>query len=105
MSLVLEDFKKTFGEECLNECLNRAGCHSEEEVPGDDESKLLFSLLEILDYQCCIYKDAPADLTEENIKQFLLKHKEKTLEINPPSFIGLFCGVFSFLTDDKKEEN
>ena len=87
-------------EEQLTAIRNRAGCHSIGEVPKDEEQRLYFGLLEIIDFQCCVYGDAPEGVTEEDVKAYLIEHKDK-IKCEPPSFLGMLTGAFNFLWEDK----
>jgi len=99
MGRIVEDFRKQFGETVLLEVLKHAGLHSGQLVPQGQDEKLVFALLEILDFQCYKYEELPEGLTRENIEQFLLKHREEVLnmKIPPPSFLGVLAGAFDFL--------
>ena len=100
MGEILDDFEKTYGKECLEKTLDHAGEHSTEPPPVDEEKRLVFALLEILDFDCCDY-GCYTELSPEEIKKFLLKHKKAVLEmeIPPPSALGAMLGVFSFLLE------
>jgi len=108
MRAILEDFRRQFGEEVLLETLERAGLHSlspfgsGEEPPKDEEEKLIFSLLEILDFDCC-KRGCYKLLTEDQIKSFLKKWRREILEMElpVPSFFGFF---FSALLAEKGKD-
>lgn len=100
--LLKEELKKEnrmLTKEQLDAIKERAGVHSAmgQPVPEEPEKRLLYGLLEILDFECCKYGDAPEGVTEEDIKQYLLEHKDEISNDCVSSFVGLFCGVFSFL--------
>lgn len=99
-----KDFIKQFGKDTYKEVLNRAGCHSKEKIPVKEKDKFIFSLLEIIDWQCFKYGDLNKKLTEPAIKRFILEHKENILNYkgNPPSYLGIFAGAFSFLKSKSK---
>ena len=108
---ILVDAIKRFGEEKVNKWISMAGHHArkfnpEVRVGETPEERLIFALLEILDFECYKFKDAPCypGVSKEQIEQFLLDHRQevKNAEIDPPSYLGLLCGVFDFLF--KKEE-
>lgn len=119
VSELVKDFIETFGEEKFRKVLSLAGHHSLESgllaVAGEEvlermteEEKLVFGLLEMLDYECYKYPHAPCCiLTEDEIKSFLLKHREKVLKMSilPPSMLGVACGVFDFLIEEDNEQN
>jgi len=101
---VLDGFETTFGAEALAHTLANAGRHSQELVPGLEGDKLLFALLEILDFECCKYGDAYPTLTEDAIRTFVLCHRQKVLALpSPPSYLGVLTGSFSFLCEDESE--
>jgi len=87
----------------LEQITQRAGVHSNlgQPVPSDPEQRLYYGLLEILDFECCKYGDEPEGVTEEDIKQFLLEHKQYINAEALPSFMGLVAGTFNFLGDVK----
>ena len=117
MSELVRDFIETFGEEKFRKVLSLAGHHSLESgflaIVGEEvlermteEEKLVFGLLEMLDYECYEYPHAPCCiLSEEEIKSFLLKHKKKIMgmSIPPPSMLGVVCGVFDFLLEGENK--
>ncbi|BAS31181.1 hypothetical protein [Dehalococcoides mccartyi] len=88
-------------EEQLKEIRKNAGRHSREKVPDDYNLRLYFGMLEILDFECIFYGDAPDGLTEQDIQAYLLEHKAEFINsrIPPPSYIGLISGRFNFLGD------
>ena len=109
----LAEFEEKFGRACLEETIDRAGFHAgvgfghdnRKIIPTDKQGRLFFSLLEILDWQCVKYKDAPAGLTEESIESFLKRHAEDVLKLpEPPSYIGVLAGRFNFLREAVKHE-
>ena len=103
---VCEDFATQFDDNTLEATLSAAGRHSQSTVPDDTDDQLLFSLLEMLDFDCCIFGDAPRTLTVERIQWFLLRHKERVGQLpEPPSFLGAFCGTFNFLFLEKEVPN
>ena len=96
--MVTEDFKEQFGGQVLEDTIARAGTHSENAPTGGDAERLAFALLEILDFQCCKFGDYAA-LTDEQVRQFLIEHAAeiRKMPFKPPSFWGLFAGVYDFL--------
>ncbi len=97
---LLQDFENKWGEEEAEEIINRAGLHSKNAPKEGDTERLVFGLLEILDFECNKYEDF-SGISDDEIKAFLLDHKAEVLalDIEPSSYIGLMCGIFSFLTD------
>jgi hypothetical protein len=91
----IEEFEKTYGSP--KRWLQRAGLHSQEQVPTDDEQRLYFALLEAVDWQCWFYKDALETPTEDEAKAFLKKYKDR-IKCPPPSYIGLLTGAYKFIT-------
>lgn len=106
---LVDDFKRRYGEEIYRKTIERAGIHSSvvgslaagEKLPDDEESRLVFALLEILDYECCKCDCYPY-LTEEEIKKFLLDHRDEVLKLRipPPSYLGVLVGVYNFLFEE-----
>jgi len=107
----LKDFEKKFGKEKMNKCLNLCGHHFYSMGAGatgeklnldNDEERLIFSLLEMLDFECFNYNsNCNIGLTKEEIKDFLLLNKDKALKLKSyPSGLGLLCGVYDFLKED-----
>ena len=83
------------------EWLERAGVHSDEAIPEDERHRLIFALLEAIDFQCFEFGDCPKEPSEKEIKIFLKDNKEEILKsINPPSYLGALGGAFNFLLDD-----
>lgn len=93
---VEEDFKRKFGLELAKVVIEHAGTHTSK-VPEASDEKLVYALLEILDFDCIRY-DCIGGITNKEIKKFLLKHKDEVLRMNiePPSYLGLLAGVFDF---------
>ena len=96
------DFKKQFGKETYETILKNVGHHSGSKIPETKKGKLAFGLLEIVDWQCCKYGDSPIE-REKDIKNFLIRHKKElgNIKMEPPSYIGLLGGAYSFLKDAK----
>ena len=93
-------------QEQLDAIRESAGKHSQANVPSDPTQCLLFGLLEIVDWQCFEYGDVPDGVTEENVKAYLLDHKDEALALpEPPSFIGLMAGAYNFLQEDTNATN
>ena len=93
----------TITNEQLTEIRNHAGRHSDEKVPESEDEKLYFGMLEILDFQCVNYGEAPKGITEAQIKEYLLEHKEEVRKLKViPSYMGLLCGTFNFLIEEAK---
>jgi len=120
MGKVLEEFIRKYGEKKAKQLISAAGLHSlqlgslavadlkelKDFVNLGDEEKLVFALLESLDFQCYQYSDCPLNvgLSEEEIKQFLLKHRKDILKmkIPLPSALGALTGVFDFLAGEEQ---
>ena len=96
------DFAEEYGMEVYNEVVERAGTHGTEfgnPVPTEESLRLVYGLLEIVDFQCVQYGDFTS-LTEEELKSFLQRHKDEVLGCGSeviPSYWGLVSGAFSFL--------
>ena len=84
--------------------LARAGCHSTSSVPVTEDERLVFAVLEALDFECWKYGDAPDGITVEQAKQWLVDNKEtiRNMSIEPPSYLGAMCGVYDFLNAPKE---
>jgi len=106
MKQIEKDFIKQFGQDIYMEVLERAGCHSNERVPVEKDERLIFSLLEIIDYECYYYEDLNKKVTESALKRFLLEHCDelKNYKGSIPSYIGLFAGAFDFLKGMLKDK-
>ena len=72
--------------------------------PTDKRARELWGLMEILDFECYRYGDAPKGITVEQVKAYLLAHKEeaRTTKMEPTSYLGLVAGVFDFLCEPQK---
>jgi hypothetical protein len=75
---------------------------SSSSFPVDPEQRLFFCLLEMIDFECFKYGDAPESLDEESVKTFLIKHKDN-IRCEPPTYLGAICGVYDFLNKTKEE--
>lgn len=94
---IKEDFEKTFGKKKWKEL--QVVYHSIEEPPKSEEGKVIFRLLEMLDYECFKFGDNQG-IDEKKAKTFLIRHKEEMKnmkDLKPTSYIGLMAGVFNFL--------
>lgn len=63
--------------------------------------RIVYRLLEMFDFQCFKYGDNQG-IDEEWAKDFLIEFKDVVgdCNIDPPSFIGLMAGAYSFLYED-----
>ena len=107
---ILEDAIERFGKDRVDRWVAMAGHHARVFNPrvriGETrEERLIFALLEILDFECYKFKDAPCypGVPKEQIEQFLLDHKKEVMKakIDPPSILGLLAGAYDFLFDEK----
>lgn len=83
-----------------NTWIARAGIHSENAPKdGTPNEKLVFAVLEAIDFSCWKQGDAPEDLTQDQAKDWLVANKTivRTMNIQPPSYLGLMAGAFNFL--------
>lgn len=96
---IKEDFIEKFGEEKWKEL--QCVFHSNEIPPDDETSKVIFRLLEIIDWGCCEYGDSHG-LSDDDVRNFLITHKVEIREMHipPPSYIGAMCGIFDFIIKD-----
>ena len=103
---IVEDFIKTFGEKTYQEVMSHAGVHSLNPVPSSTEERLVFALLEMIDFNCFKYGDVPEGLTREETIKFLKKHRTKILDMKmyPPSYLGLLAGAYNFLWENDSDE-
>lgn len=67
------------------------------EIPSDDRQRAIYGMLVAIDFECHKYGDAPEGTADE-IKEWLLEHKEEALQVPPPTILGFFGGAFDFLT-------
>lgn len=112
--MLCENFVKEFGPEVLDTTLACTGRHSraigslaigKEALWHNDDEKLAFALLEILDFECNKYGDYGL-ISDRDIRIFLWRNRDlvKRLEIPPPSYIGAVIGCFSFLLGEEEPE-
>ena len=96
--IILADFIAMFGQVEADKIIQRAGVHQSlgQPAPDSEEDRLLYGLMEILDFECLKYGDYDG-LTQDQIKDFLVQHKDSLTNIHIPSFIGLMAGAFGFL--------
>ena len=75
------------------------------EPPTEKRARELWGLMEIIDFQCDKYGDAPAGITIKQAKDYLLAHRDEVLntEMSPTSFLGVAAGAFSFLYPQAEE--
>jgi len=108
---ILVDAIQRFGEDRVHKWISMAGHHAlrfnpKVRIGETAEERLIFALLEILDFACYKYVDAPCypGVPKEQIEQFLLDHKEEVMKakIDPPSILGLLAGVFDFLFEGEE---
>ena len=109
-SRALEDAMSKWGRERVYKWIKLAGHHAKWFNPDvrtgeTDEEKLIFALLEMLDFECYDYPSCPAQPTpsKEEIKQFLLDHREAvaSAKISPPTMLGMLAGTFDFLEEEE----
>lgn len=104
MGYITKGFEKEFGREATEALLENAGHHSmswsKSKTPKKRDERLVFALLEVIDFQCVDY-GCFTFLSEEEIRNFLLKHKKAigNMEIDLPSYLGAMVGKFNFLLD------
>jgi len=104
---IKEKFERRFGPELAEVVLERTGTHSKffgSEVPENGDERLVYGLLEILDFKCLEHGCYAGGITEDEVKGFLLNHKEEVRDMNidPPSFLGIVTGVFDFLKEGEE---
>ena len=70
-------------------------------APSDRRSRELWGLVEILDWHCFDYGDAPCGLSQEEVQAYLLAHRQELLDLEcePPSYLGLANGILDFLAE------
>ena len=109
-SRALEDAMSKWGRERVYKWIKLAGHHAKWFNPDvrtgeTDEEKLIFALLEMLDFECYDYPSCPAQPTpsKEEIKQFLLNHREAvaSAKIDLPTMLGTLAGTFDFLEEEE----
>lgn len=83
--------------------LEHAGTHSKANISGySEDEKLVFAVLEAIDFSCWKYGDAPQDgIHEETAKAWLKENRKavKAMKIEPPSYMGMMAGAFNFLDE------
>jgi len=95
----LTDFESQYGKTLLQNVLDNVVNHSElrsSKIPEDVEQRLYYSLLSILDFECNRYGDAPKGLDDDDIQNFLKKHRD-SIKCEPPTYLGMLGGRFDFL--------
>ena len=99
MRTIKEDFIAKFGKDKFEElqCVK----HSEELPPSDEVGKVIFRLLEMIDFNCFKYGDNQG-MDENEVRCFLKTHSQEIfgMNIKPTSSIGLLSGVFNFMQGD-----
>ena len=78
----------------------RAGSHaalSSNDPPDDERGRILYGMLEAIDYECWKYGDAPPGTSLAQVKAYLKAHKAEVLKIPFPSSLGKATGAFAFL--------
>lgn len=86
----------------LKAILEGAGRHQDlgQPVPDDEEQRLYYGCLEILDFQCAsVYGDAPDGVTDEDIRAYLVAHRGRIKAQAVSSYLGLMRGLFDFLRE------
>ena len=101
---LLKDFRETYSEDTLGQTLERAGLHGNglgTPPPYKKRERLAYALLEVLDFECNKYGDYGL-VTDEQIKEILLRNRKEVTAMKEitPSYMGLMCGVFNFLTEE-----
>jgi hypothetical protein len=85
------------------EWIARIGTHSDADTSKySADEKLVFSVLEAIDFECWKYGDAPSEPTQEQAKQWLTENRAavREMKIEPPSYLGAFAGVLDFLAEN-----
>ena len=81
----------TISNEILEVVRERAGIHASNPVPEDARQRVLFGLLEILDFKCVENGDFVA-ATNDEIRAYLRANLDEVLKLpEPPSYIGFIA--------------
>lgn len=92
-------------ERVLIEAHNRAGVHSTATLPTDTSQRTMFGLLEILDWDCVDYDDFDIDnVTADEIREYLIEHRDAVLSVPIPSYLGLLTNRFQFLVEEVRKD-
>jgi hypothetical protein len=106
---IYEDATKRYGEKKVKKMISISGHHAnryleiEKNTGHTDSERLIFALLEIIDFGCCDYNSFCNPLIpEDEIKNLLIKHKNEVVNarIDLPSYTGVLTGVYDFIMDD-----
>ena len=87
-------------EEQLSSIRAQAGKHASlgQPPPVDEEQLTYYGCLELIDFHCISkYGDAPEGVLEEDVKAYLVEHKERIKGEAIPSYLGFLAGNFDFL--------
>ena len=87
----------------VEEFYKRAGLHSSQLLPEDREQRVYYGMLEAIGWECFKYGDAPQGGTEEQVKNYLIQHKDRIKAGTNPDFLSLLAGTFNFLLDKKRD--
>ncbi len=90
--------------------LRDAGCHSETTAPTERDERLQFATLEAIDWNCPHYDwscsgrgDGYDGLTTDMLEAAAKESHTNGIECEPPSFMGLLAGTFSFLDEEQPD--
>ena len=87
----------------VEEFYKRAGLHSTQPLPEDREQRIYYGMLEAIGWACFKYGDAPQGVTEEQVKNYLIQHKDRIKASTNPDFLALLAGAFDFLLAKKRD--
>lgn len=104
--MIQEEFEKVYGKEQLDAVMEGAGKHTlimgGNIPPESGDERLVFALLEEIDFECPKYGDSAFASCDE-MREFLLPFRDAIQEMRfePPSYVGLMAGAFDFLLKEK----
>ena len=76
-----------------------AGKHASHPLPRSREQRIYFGMFEAIGWECFKYGDAPKGVTEEQIKDYLIQHKDRIKVEAMSDYLALAAGTFDFLKE------
>lgn len=95
--------KKDAEPKWINQFYERAGLHSSHPLPKSKEQRIYYGMIEAIGWGCFRYSDAPQGVTEEQVKDYLIKRKDRIKAEAMSDYLSLLAGAFDFLRDKKRD--
>ncbi len=96
--------KKEAEPKWINQFYARAGLHSSHPLPKSKEQRIYYGMIEAIGWDCFKYGDAPQGVTEEQVRDYLIKHKDRIKAEAMSDYLSLLAGVFDFLVETKQDK-